>query len=315
MVGLTAETTFAWGRWYIEQHDLAVLLLAVDNAGGKMPPANCRRCDEEHYDGHDRETCPCLLCHSFYAATKDLERLWYMCQARPDGYLAVRTGRASRVVVIDAESRTHGGRVPNGETYGVDAIDVWELLTGWSLPTTLATRTVTGGLHLFYRLPPDTVVAYRPASKTKIPGVEVKGEDGYVAVPCGRNDRGLLDPAASITPASDELLAWLRSTQRRGRSGERFGGAQRGEPPKPFGPGSRHAALVSLAGTMRTRPEFDADAIEAALLVVNRKWCVPPHDEAKIRKIAESAETSWNSEMPAAPDLAALEATVRRWFG
>jgi hypothetical protein len=166
--GSVTDPRFDWGRWYIEQHDLAVLLLAVDNAGGKVPPGNCRRCDKEHYDGHDKEACPCLLCHSFYSATKDLERLWYMCQAAPNGYLAVRTGQASGIAVIDAESPTHGGRVPaEFETYGVGAVERWELITGWELPQTLAARSVTGGLHLFYRLPPDTIVRYRPASKSR----------------------------------------------------------------------------------------------------------------------------------------------------
>jgi hypothetical protein len=134
-----------------------------------------------------------------------------------------------------------------------------------------------------------------------------------VAVPCGRNDRALLDPAAAITPASEELLTWLKSTQRRDRSGDRFGGAQRGEPPTPLGPGARHAALLSLAGTMATRPEFDADAIEAALQVVNRRWCVPPHDEAKIRKIAEEVE-QWEPSTPGAADVAQLQEIVRGWL-
>jgi hypothetical protein len=126
-----------------------------------------------------------------------------------------------------------------------------------------------------------------------------------VAVPCGLNDRTWLDPYAPLVPASSELLSWLRSTQRRERP------SQAG-PAQPIPEGSRHNALVSLAGTMRTRPEFDADAIEAALQVVNRKLCQPPGDEASVRRIAESAET-WEPSVPGAEDVAQLQEIVRGW--
>jgi hypothetical protein len=280
----------------------------VDGTGGKVPARNCQRCSEPNYDGHDRNACPCLLCHGFYSATKDPERLWHMLQALPAGYLAVRTGQASGIVVIDAESPTRNGRVPDEiETYGVGAVERWNLLTGWDLPITLQARTVSGGLHLFYALPSDTLVRSRDAKATKIPGIEVKGEGGYVAVPCGRNDRGWLDPVAPLVPASAELLTWLKSTQRSERR-------SRAGPAQPIPEGSRHNALVSLAGTMRTRPEFDADAIDAALQVVNRKLCVPPHDEREIRRIAESAASSWEPSVPSAEAVVEVQRIVRGWL-
>lgn len=60
--------------------------------------------------------------------------------------------------------------------------------------------------------------------------------------------------------------------------------------------GTRHNSLVSLAGTMRRRG-FDAEAINAALQIVNTKQCEPPYDADHVRKIAESAE-EWKPEPP-----------------
>ena len=46
--------------------------------------------------------------------------------------------------------------------------------------------------------------------------------------------------------------------------------------------------LLSLAGTMRRRPDFPHDAIAAALLMTNETCCVPPLDDAEVLGIAAS---------------------------
>jgi hypothetical protein len=56
--------------------------------------------------------------------------------------------------------------------------------------------------------------------------------------------------------------------------------------------GGRHKTLVSIAGTMRKRG-LGAEAINAALQIENTERCQPPYDAAHVRKIAESAERSW----------------------
>jgi hypothetical protein len=298
-----------WGRWCVEQRGWSVLLLALDQAGKKVPPHNCERCDPERgYDGHDRESCECLVCHGFYAATRNLERLKWMLKAVPNGYLAVRTGAASGIVVVDAEAPGSHGHVPeDGEVFGTDAIERWEPMIGWELPRTLMSRTVAGGLHLFYALPAVAVVK---SGALKVPGVEIKGEGGYVGVPCGQPDRTWVDPQVSLATAPAELLD-ARSTRSNGGWSYR---ARTKEEVKPFPPGERWRALVSLAGTMATRPEFDQDAIKAALLVVNRKLCQPEHDEAEIERIARAADATWEPSLPSASDAARLQDAVRRWL-
>src|SRR5206468_906685 len=74
----------------------------------KRPVANCGPCRAAGSD-HDPEVCACLTCHGFYAATCDSHRIVAMHTAVRGGLLAIRTGAASGVVVIDIDLG-HGGR-------------------------------------------------------------------------------------------------------------------------------------------------------------------------------------------------------------
>src|SRR4051812_18058871 len=71
----------------------------------KRPVANCEACPR---DAHDPATCGHLICHGFYAATTDPDRIAAILDAVPSGQLAVRTGAESGLVVIDVDP-AHGG--------------------------------------------------------------------------------------------------------------------------------------------------------------------------------------------------------------
>ncbi|MFF0822159.1 bifunctional DNA primase/polymerase [Micromonospora haikouensis] len=140
-------------------------------ARSKRPVANCPPCTDAGPD-HDRDACPCLTCHGFYAATTDPDRVTAIVAAVPAGQLALRTGTASGTVVADVDP-AHGGR------------DTMTALIGRGLlPPTAYVVTGSGGLHLYYRHPGDPV----PCSQGKHgqglgPGVDVKADGGYVVLP------------------------------------------------------------------------------------------------------------------------------------
>ncbi|CAM3430918.1 bifunctional DNA primase/polymerase [Stackebrandtia soli] len=137
---------------------------------GKTPLPNCTRCRTA--DGtHDMETCVCLTCHGFYAATTDADRLAAVICAHPTGVLAVRTGAASGTVVVDVDPRSGG------------AATLAELLAAGLLPPTLTARTGSGGVHLYYAHPGGTI---RSGAGALGPGVDVKADKGYVVVPPSR---------------------------------------------------------------------------------------------------------------------------------
>lgn len=181
----------------------------------KRPLANCTACRRADFT-HDREACECLVCHGFYAATLDLERVKTMLLLH-DGLLAVRTGRPSGLVVIDFESSSD----EPGEPTGLEVAEQWEAWTdGTTLLETRRCRTGSNGLHLYYAYPRD---GSRVRSRNRVlPSVDVKSDGGYVAVPCGLDGRHYendLEP----TPLPDDLVAWLG---RRRTPGEQRAGGQ-----------------------------------------------------------------------------------------
>ncbi|MBN1170544.1 MAG: bifunctional DNA primase/polymerase, partial [Micromonosporaceae bacterium] len=77
----------------------------------KRPVANCPHCPTKgEGSAHDPDTCGCLTCHGFYAATLDPDRIEAMIERVPRGLLAIRTGRASGLLVVDIDP-AHGGTI------------------------------------------------------------------------------------------------------------------------------------------------------------------------------------------------------------
>jgi hypothetical protein len=67
-------------------------------------------------------------------------------------------------------------------------------------------------------------------------------------------------------------------------------------------PGGRHAALVSLAGTVRRRG-CDEDEIFALLVTVNERRCDPPKSDDELRHIAHSVCRYAPQDVPWEKDL------------
>lgn len=137
----------------------------------KRPLANCPNCPKEGQPGaHDPQGCRCLTCHGFYAATRDPKLIRRMLALTPYGMLAIRTGAASGLVVVDVDPAKGG----------------FESLTGLVkrglCPPTRFVRTGSGGLHLYYRHPGPHLRI--PGSGSKIaPGIDIKADGGYAAAP------------------------------------------------------------------------------------------------------------------------------------
>lgn len=102
----------------------------------------------------------------------DVIRTWW---ARwPLANVAIATGRASGLVVIDLDVRPgKDGRA--------------SLRSIGPMPLTATARTGSGGLHLYYAHPGVDV----PNSAGRVgPGIDVRGEGGYVLAPPSRHASG-----------------------------------------------------------------------------------------------------------------------------
>ncbi len=131
----------------------------------KRPMANCDACRD---DPHDPASCGHLTCHGFYAATTDPARVTAIVAAVPGGQLAVRTGAASGLLVVDVDP-AHGGTA-----------SLTELVADSLLPRTLWVLTGSGGQHLYYRHPGEQM-ASRPMPNRA--GIDIKADGGYVVLP------------------------------------------------------------------------------------------------------------------------------------
>jgi hypothetical protein len=148
-------------------------------SSSKVPVLNCERCRSEHTTPPQMESCGCLCCHGFYAATLDVPCVEEMVRLHPRGLLAVRTGAASGTVVIDVDA----GGIPAMRRMIADGL----------LPRTLAQRTGSG-YHLTYAHPGVRIVS---GSGKGGPGIDVKSDDAYIVV------------APSIHPRTGRPYRWL----------------------------------------------------------------------------------------------------------
>jgi Bifunctional DNA primase/polymerase, N-terminal len=114
-----------------------------------------------------------LTRNGHWDATKDphaIERWW---KRWPSANVAVPTGKKSGVVVLDVDPATGGPE---------SLAKLGRL--GGPVPKTARARTGGGGVHVFFRYPRGTEI--RNSAGLLGPGLDVRGEGGYVVVPPSR---------------------------------------------------------------------------------------------------------------------------------
>lgn len=245
--------------------------------------------------------------HGFKDATTSIDRLAEWWAVSDDGTtrplnLGLPTGRPSGLWVLDVDGRE-----------GLETLGRLEQEHG-PLPETVRVETPSGGVHFYFRLPEVEV-----RCKTRVlPGVDVRGEGGYVLVPpsvvdgrryrwvfpgdpppvvnLGENPELLGElleaPPSPSVPLADAPGWLLELVVSRGRREPRPREAGAGAVSPPEGQrwpqGERNIRLFREGCALRRRG-YSAAEIEAALLVLNAERCDPPLDEAEVEKIARNA--------------------------
>ncbi|MER5619009.1 MULTISPECIES: bifunctional DNA primase/polymerase [unclassified Streptomyces] len=199
--------------------------------GRKTPAANCQTCRDEP---HSPQDCPChsagRWCHGFHAATTNPALLDAWWGRYPTLGVGVSCGPAGLVVLdIDAHSAEvpdrnrllpgipiHEGVNLAGLASGFDTLALLAALRGRRSPaaddSTLRVRTPSGGLHVWYRTPPEGP-RYRSSvgSSPKVAlawQVDVRSTGGYIVTPTTRTSAGTYSPVgAARLPAA--LPDWL----------------------------------------------------------------------------------------------------------
>lgn len=161
---------------------------------------SCRRQDCSHPAKHP------LTRHGLRDATTSAEQIRTWWGRWPWANVGILTGAASGLVVIDIDP----------DSGGEQSLTRLESLMG-SLPETLTVSTGGGGRHLFYAHPSPGLVELRntagrlPGVAEALPGLDLRGDGGYVVAPPSRHASGQSyewagDPTRPCTAAPE----WLR---------------------------------------------------------------------------------------------------------
>ncbi|MEV5279695.1 bifunctional DNA primase/polymerase [Streptomyces sp. NPDC006692] len=229
---MTASKSIEVARWCARQgwpvHPL--------QPNGKVPMPGCSRCRSAHpnHVPHAVGECGCLgvglWCHGFHAATREptlIDRWW---GANPAMGVGISTGPAG-LLVIDLDC--HADTPPTNLSDVLPAFSVPENLLqtiGNGLDSfrvlshvlngedftggerTLAVRTPSGGMHLYFRAPRQT--SWRCSAGGNRNGValgwqiDVRAHGGYIIAPGTRVEAGSYEPVGGCRrPAL--LPGWL----------------------------------------------------------------------------------------------------------
>ncbi len=219
-----------------------------------------------------------LTDNGFRDATTDEATVRKWWRDNPRANIGMPTGTASGLIVLDIDPR-HGGDT------GLDALQSRHE----KLPDTAESITGDGGRHIFIRHPGGCV----PCSQGELtPGVDVKGDGGYVVLPPSIHPNGneytWAEPLAipDVPPAA--CPSWLvelvckdaTAAPQSPTSGD-------ADDANPIPDGQRNSTLARLAGGMRRHGMSRAEIL-AALQVTNQSRCRPPLPDAEVERIAAS---------------------------
>ena len=218
-----------------------------------------------------------LTAHGLKEASTDLALINAWWERWPDANVGIATGAVSGLVVLDVDAKAGG------------VASLREMLaTHGKLPEGVAVRTGGGGAHLYFTHPRVAV----PNSASKLgPGLDVRGDGGYVVAPPSVHASGAAyewlpgrAPRDTTTPPlPDWLLQLMRPATTAGPAASLLAGA----PGVAVAAGARNDHLARLAGRLR-RSGSTAATIEVALLHENAERCKPPLPDDEVRAIARS---------------------------
>ena len=123
--------------------------------------------------------------HWIEEATTDRNALAEMF--RPENVnVGIRTGEISNLMVVDIDC--HVGGANGHESIGALAKQGFLLPMGNAKHGIGMVSTPTGGLHLYYAIPPG--VKIKNSSGEIAPGIDIRGEGGYVVAPPSKTEKG-----------------------------------------------------------------------------------------------------------------------------
>lgn len=200
--------------------------------------------------------------HGVHDATRDETTIHAWWTQWPEANIAIATGRLSNLVVVDIDGTP-------GE------LSLRRLVAEFGgLGKTLVAKTGRGRHFYFF-------CGAELRSRRLAPGIDLRGDGGYVVAPPSVHPGGLrytwCSPCLPLAALPAAWLSKLKASRPVARRPDR----------EKIPEGARNETLASLAGTMRRRG-MSLAGIQAGLLAENNARCDPPLDEPEVCMIAAS---------------------------
>lgn len=220
--------------------------------------------------------------------------------------LGIATGREAGLAVLDVDERSGGTE------------SLRRLLASMeTVPQNTITVETGNGQHFYFRYPEGA--ALKNSAGKLGPGLDVRGEGGYVVAPPSVHANGkTYEFDMSFEELNEFPAPWLEALNGTGGSINGNGKTAQGAPvsrdggiyipppdayviPDELMEGGRNNGLASLAGKLRYIG-LGQNAIEEALLQENERVCRPPLEGGEVLRIARSIarnykpEENWTSE-------------------
>ena len=214
---------------------------------------------------------PCTE-HGVKDATLNIEQINDWWDQWPDANIGIATGRKSGLIVLDEDPR-HGGS---------ESLVELEKKCG---PIRETRRSITGnGEHYYFQHPGGSIRIKNAQPLEGYPGIDVRGDGGYVVAPPSLHKNGKRyrwdetspEELAPIPPPLLDLLLKNPSPK-----------MSINEDSETITEGSRNSTLASFAGSMRNRRMTEAEILPT-ILSINSNRCNPPLDESEVEKIVRS---------------------------
>ncbi len=207
--------------------------------------------------------------HGSKDATTDVMQITKWWQMWQGANIAIATGAASGVVVLDIDKRNGG-------------FESYKKLTNQygKLPKTLIAKSGGDGRHIYFKHPQNGVkIKSKPL--TGFQGIDIKADGGSIIAPPSRHASGGVYEWKTEAPPTDLppwLLQLITEPQHASNDASMTDGIPQGE---------RNHRLTSIAGALR-RQGLPQEGICAALSAINKISCNPPLPDTELQSIARS---------------------------
>ncbi len=193
------------------------------------------------------------------------------------------TGKASGKFVVDIDPR-HGG---------TETFNALEKEYG-KIPNTRLHKSGGGGLHIIFEIPRGMMI--KNGSNVLGPGVDIKGEDGYIVLPPSRHISGGMYEILNDVPPTDPP-GWLINLIQNGNGTHRekiSNSPKKSEKtpkfklPDKIPDGTRNSTLFSYARSLAMKG-ISKNAAICEVQDKNRERCAIPLPDSEVESIVNSA--------------------------